>query len=221
MKLRHFLLAAAAVITAGTIAGAQVGRTPNFGDSFIRDAFTPTQTAQVNPDSQLSSTPNARGSVYSAVMSGLVIASTANGDGVVIGGSATQTVRVNRIVFSGQATAVVTSQVAFIKRSTVPVVGTGYTVTPVPWDSSSAAGTATVSAYTAAPTVGTAVGVVKDISYVYSNKTTGIGQGPFTVTFDSPVVLRGTAQTLSINWPAGGPSGNVLDVTVEWTESTN
>lgn len=221
MRLRHLALALAAVISAGVIASAQVGRTPNFGDSFIRDALQPAQSAQVNPDGQLSETRNSKGQVYSAVVSGLVVAGTANGDGFVVGGSATTIVRINRIIVSAEATAVQTSQIAFIKRSTPPVVGTGYTVSGVPWDSNYNAATAVVSAYTAAPTNGTAVGVVKSLDYTYANKTTGTGQGALVVTFDSPIVLRGASQTLSMNFPAGGASGNIMDITVEWTESAN
>lgn len=218
MRLHHWLLAAAVLATAGTIAGAQVGRTPNFGDSFIRDATLPAQSAQVNAYGQLATAHIAKGAVYSGAVSSLVAASTANGDIVVIGGSATKTVRISRIIFSGQATAVGTSDVAFVKRSTVPVIGTGFTTAGVPWDSSSGAATAVLSAYTAAPTNGTKVGDIRVQQYTYANLTTGVGGPALFVQFESPVVLRGASETLSVNLPWGGPGGNKISVTVEWSE---
>lgn len=222
MKFKHLLLTAAALVTAAGLAGAQVGRTPNFGDSFIRDAGSPVNSAQVNTSGQLATSVGPKGSTYSAAVSGLVVAS-GSGDAIVIGGSATRIVRVHKITFSGRATAVVTSQVVLIKRSSAPVNGTGTVVALLtPLDANLGAATATISTYTAAPTNGTIVGPVRDVAYTYADLTTGVGQGPYSFTFEGgPVVLRSATQTLSVQLPHGGPSGNSIDATIEWTESTD
>lgn len=172
---------------------------------------------------------------YSQAMSNLVVAGSAT-TWWQLCGSATSTVRVNRITIAGRATAVAAADVQLIKTSTAASGGTiasgqpfnSAAVIGVPYDTNFAAGTALVTAWTANPTVGTPVvasaGWVYSGQYFQGNLTTGLGSIPLVINFGdhpaSTVVLRGAAQCLAISSAVGtGPgSGNLTDVTEEWTE---
>lgn len=172
---------------------------------------------------------------YSQAMSNLVVASSPTTYWQLCG-SATSTVRVNRITIAGRQTAVAAADIQLIKTSTAATGGTiasgqpfgGAAVVGVPYDTAIGAGTALVTAWTANPTVGTPV--VASAGWVYSgqvtlgNLTTGVGGSPLVISFGdhpaSAVVLRGAAQCLAISSAVGtGPgSGNLMDITEEWTE---
>jgi hypothetical protein len=142
------------------------------------------------------------------------------GDTLVITGSATKTVRVTRISFSGTATAAEDVDVTVIKRSTADTGGTGTAQTIAPHDSANAAATAVVTLYTAAPTPGTSVGTVRAAKLFASVTGTpavytpippwDFGFGP-----KQGIVLRGVAQQVAINLSAAAGS---FDADIEWTE---
>ena len=156
---------------------------------------------------------------YSAASLGLVAANTAT-DIFTIYGSATKTVKVQRIVFTATQTTAAVRDVLLIKRSTANTAGTSTAPTKIPNDSTSAAATATVLAYTANPTTGTAVGTI------YCEKvnisTTALGGSKldlnFTDIWGQPIVLRGTGEGLCVNLNSITSAGNLINITVFWTE---
>lgn len=100
-------------------------------------------------------------------------------------------------------------------------------LTAVPLDSSNVAATATANVYTAAPTPGTPVGNVR--SFVLSETlpttvlTVGAGTGhdtilEFGVRGQQPLVLRGTAEGVSLINGATLTDTSSRSVWVEWTE---
>lgn len=160
---------------------------------------------------------------YHAAITGLVAASSAT-DVFTIYGSATKTIGIKRICVSGRATAAVNADVQLFFRTTANTSGTATNPTAVKSDSTDGAATATVAAYTANPTTGT--GTVFDVRQVaLGNLTTGIqGQNAecwvwHTIPGMKSPVLRGVAQGVAVNLNATSYSGNLLDITVDWTES--
>jgi hypothetical protein len=128
-------------------------------------------------------------------------------------GSASKTIYIDRVEMSYSCSGI-TSGVAetfyLKKRSTANSGGTSTTVSPVPLDSSSSAASASgLVCYTADPSsLGTAVGDVKvfpvHASQVYNSGHHGQNQAQMQV-FDavsnhSPIVLRGTAESIEINF---------------------
>lgn len=152
---------------------------------------------------------------YSASVNGLVGLA---GDIFTIFGSATKTIRVTRIEFSGVATAAADMDVFVIKRSTADTAGTAVVATP--HDSTNAAATAVVNAYSAAPTPGTQVGTPLRGSKTQIGTATAqaqyivwdFGMGP-----NQGIVLRGVAQCLALNVNAT-QVGALYDISVMWTE---
>lgn len=173
---------------------------------------------------------------YSQAMSNLVVASSPTTYWQLCG-SASATIRLTRVTINGRQTGVAAADFQLIKTSTAATGGTiasgqpfaGAAVVGVPYDTGSAAGTALVTAWTANPTVGTPVvtsaGWIWSGSTVLGNLSTGAGATPgIVIDFGnhpgSAVVLRGAAQCVAISSAVGtGPgSGNLMDITMEWTE---
>jgi hypothetical protein len=156
---------------------------------------------------------------YSATNVNYTVASSAT-DIFTITGSGSKTVRVRRMGMSGIQTTAGQGTVILLKRSTANTGGTATTCTNVPYDSTSAAATAVVRAYTANPTTGTLVGnLYADrlfIGTATSNSDRGIWE--FNCLKAQPLVLRGTGEVLSINLNGITASGNVINAWVEWTE---
>lgn len=159
---------------------------------------------------------------YSAAFDDLVAASTCT-DLVRISGSATKTVFVQEIRLSATATAGKTLDVRLAKRSTANADGTSTAPTVVPHDADAAAGTAVVLAYTANPTVGTLVGIIR--SRRYTIVAVDVTNGPELV-FDlracnggKGLRLEGVAQglTVELDGETAG-SGNSWSGSVTWTE---
>src|SRR5208282_5223515 len=105
----------------------------------------------------------------------------------------------------------------------------GAAITGNSYDTADGVATALVTAWTANPTVGTPI--VASAGWIYSgqvylgNLTTGISGNPgLEINFGNhpakEVVLHGIAQCLAISSAVGtGPgSGNLMDITTEWTE---
>lgn len=161
---------------------------------------------------------------YRASVVGLVTAASAT-DIVAISGSATKTVQITRAECNGtSATGAVTSDITAIKRSTANTGGTSTTPTAVPMDSSSAAATAVVRAYTVNPTVGTPVGTVASAKIPLPAPTTAGDLSRVALANYAPpaqpVTLRGVAQVWAINGNGAtlGAGAVSLDCVVEWVE---
>lgn len=160
---------------------------------------------------------------YSAGISALAIAAAATTDVFIISGSATKTVKVTVVSFSGADSAMKVSPLFLIKRSTANTGGTSTTLTNVPYDSTDAAGTAVVKAYTANPTLGTAVGTIRSTNAGFYSNGNGVPPNviwAFGTASAKPIILRGTAENLVLNLNGATVGGTTptLDLFVEWTE---
>lgn len=205
MKLKALLAASvASLLTAGAIALAQ---TPGVNNNFPIMWNMVWEASTTKP-------------TYSASANGITPVSSGQ-DICTLAGSSTKTIRVRRILFGGSAaTTAVTEPVAILKRSTAST-GAGTAMTKVAYDSqSSAASASLVEVWTANPTAGTLVGALADIGVQF------LGQGTYSPAYEfrfgtlgSAAVLRGTAQSLSVN--VGGVTlTGTLSCTFEWTEES-
>lgn len=162
---------------------------------------------------------------YSAAITGLTVAASAT-DVFTITGSASTIVKVLRISISAWASSVSNRDIQLIKRSTANTGGTSTTRSAVAHDSTNATASAVVRAYTANPTVGTEVGLVRAAKLSISNQTPGNAQSQagFSVLvwdFSRPgqaITLRGTAEVLSVNLNANTIAGSNFNIDIEWTE---
>lgn len=213
MKLRTVLFGALALLTAVLVAKAQV---PGV-NSTLQSVFT-----LVYDSSTMKPT-------YSSTMTFAPLTSGGSGttDVCQLVGSSTRTVKVRRVLFSMVATTAVTDPIALVKRSTTTQAGAGgnWIVTPTSYDSANTA-TATADVFTTNPaSLGTLVGVIADPLFSVGNLTTGGAQTLFSrYEFGiggSPIVLRGTSQTLAINFNAYQYAGNIANCTFEWTEDAD
>lgn len=157
-----------------------------------------------------------------------VPAVTINRSIFVIGGSATTTVTVKRIIVTGASlTAVQYVAINAVRYSTATTGGTSTSLPQVPLDTNNAAGTAAqVRTYTVVPTDGTLVGTL-DSRRVFMQATTAVAGGPLheEVVFyfgdmadTQGAVLRGTSQEVALLFPVAPASTPTLTVSVEWTE---
>lgn len=159
---------------------------------------------------------------YSASANAITMAGSPT-DMFVITGSATKTIRILKIRFTGSTTANggVLSDVLLIKRSTDNTGGTSATLTRVPHDSNNAAATAVARSYTANPTtLGTAVGTVRAERFRYTNSggITQIAEWDFGDRPGQGIVLHGTAQILAVNLNGVSVSNGIASCSFEWTE---
>lgn len=144
--------------------------------------------------------------------SGLATPAAATTDIFQLYGSATKTVRVQRIeaVYHATAFGADPSPMLLLRRSTANTGGTSTTITPVSMDSANAATTATAcKLYTANPTTGTLAGQLKRLNIncmLPGNGSTPPHSGPAVqVIYEAsptvqPIVLRGTAEGVVINF---------------------
>lgn len=151
---------------------------------------------------------------------------TAAGTGVFweMCGSATKTIRVQKILVSGTvATGAKNGDVILTKRSAASTAGTATTLTQFPYDSANAAATAaSVKYYTVLATAGASVGVVQN-GLLYMPLT---GTGTLSVPMEfvwrdgdaEAPTLRGTAQCLSLNFGTTTTNAPSLMVSAKWTE---
>ena len=172
---------------------------------------------------------------YSVSIDALVVASSPTTYWQLCG-SATSTVRVTQVTIAGRQTTAAHADFQILKTSTAATGGTITALAPfssaaivgIPSDSGFAAGTAKVTAWSANPTVGTSLGAVWSGQLFLGNLTTGQSLPPLVATFGnrpaSALVLRGTAQCMAIDSTAtntgtvGPGSGNLMDISTEWTE---
>lgn len=155
---------------------------------------------------------------YSASQAGITAVASQT-DMCSMTGSATKTIKVRRIFFDNVPTTAVTEPIAIVKRSTA-TTGAGTALAKVPYDSANAASTvALAEVWTAAPTVGTIVGVLADLPQHFAIATSA-DSGHAAYVFGQlgqPIVLRGVAQQVAINLNATTFTGTV-SCTFEWTE---
>jgi hypothetical protein len=159
---------------------------------------------------------------YAASITGLASAASAT-DIFTITGSATKTIRITRLEVSGQATTAAAAQVVVLKRSTANTAGTSTNPAAVPYDSASAAATATLNAYTANPTTGTLVGNVRaEYVFLAAPATATVGSDKLFLDFGArpaqAIVLRGITQVLAINLNGATVTGGAFDINIEFTE---
>lgn len=158
---------------------------------------------------------------YSASIVGMTPASSAT-DLFTIQGAANKVVRVTKIVCAGTSTALGNTLLQIVKRSTADSGGTATNPAAIPHDINDPAAVATIAAYTANPTLGTAVGVIR-VGFVGTGTATALGT-PFTQDFgsisDKQAILRSATDQLAVNANAASlASGAALSCTVEWTKS--
>ena len=142
-------------------------------------------------------------------------------------GSATKTIRIQRIrVCAPVLTAVQYLGINVAKYSTASSGGTATALTQTPTDSSVAAATASLcSVYTAAPTAGTKVGDLASRALLGQATTAAAGGIPQDCEFDfrtilsqEEIYLRGTTQGVGVYFNAAPASAVTISVEVEWTE---
>lgn len=143
-------------------------------------------------------------------------------DIITISGSSTTTVKVTRVTLSSTQTTAGINNWFLNKLSAADTGGTSTGVTAVPMDSANAAATASVLKYTVIPTPGTTVGTVRSVAAL-SPAASSVYNGEITLFDDQftgqPIVLRGIAQTLNLNYAgAAVPAGLSMCVNVYWTE---
>lgn len=144
------------------------------------------------------------------------------GDLFCVNGSASKAVKVKgiRVTGVGGGAGSANAALAIIRRSTADTGGTPTSLTAVPSDSNNPAATGTVTQYGGAnlPTPGTTVGNVRN-RYISLPGTSSVGVSEglfqFSVYWDQPQVLRGTAQGICVNSVANSAS---WAIDVEWSE---
>lgn len=211
------------------ITGNGLYRVNSSGFARIRVHLTAISTGSVvvamsgTPGVSLSVTAPLRRATYSAAITALAPAASAT-DFLTLTGAAGVTVRLNHVECSGISTAAATATVAGLVRSTADTSGTSTAPTVVPHDSSDPAGTATVLAYTANPTVGSLVGIIRS-GKLSTNTAATSAFGAQTMAWDfgvgqtEEVTLRGITQVFALNGAAASfTSGAALNCSVTWTE---
>ena len=149
-------------------------------------------------------------------------------EGACITGSATKVVRVNWVRVSGTAGTLVTLPVLLNKHTVANTGGTAATTTALPapmkLDSTSAAATATTTAYTANPTTDSSATQL-DAIVTSLNTTSALVNGTqaffnfMNHPYISAPVLRGVAQQLCVNLGGISVSSGLLAVSFGWTEA--
>ena len=211
-------VASAPVLNAALIGLADSGRNA----TKLADGTFPWRTQQITAaGAQVNTSVDGFKSTYSCSVLTLAPTTLAT-DIFTITGSATKTIRINRITLSGTQTTASVANIILTKRSTANTAGTSAAQTAVPHNSTNPAATATVLAYTANPTLGTFVGnlVTKKL---FISTTTGTPD-EFKVEFGTrnsqAIVLNGTSQVIAINLGGVTLAGASLNITIEWTEES-
>lgn len=137
-------------------------------------------------------------------------------------GSSTKTVYIRKILWKRSSVSTAgLHNIYLIKRSTANSGGTSVALTAVPLDSGFASATASGVHYTANPTVGTSLGLLRHIcNYLSSYSSDRMTLALFDSTKGgSPIVLRGTSESISVNYNGvTDPIGTSATVDIEWSE---
>lgn len=164
-----------------------------------------------------------RRQTYSAAVTALSPASSAT-DFITLTGAAGKTIRLTRAECSGISTANATATVNAVIRSTANSAGTSSAMTAVPHDSGNAAASGTALSYTANPTTGTLVGIIRSGKLTTNTAATStVAVSPLVWTFgeadQQEVALRGTGEVFALNANgASFTSGASLNCSITWTE---
>jgi hypothetical protein len=147
-------------------------------------------------------------------------AASSTTDNFVFPGNGSNTVLITSVKVSCTQTTAGIVLMKVIKRSTADTSGTSAAVTPVPDDSNYSAAVSAPLSYTGTgPTVGTAVGTVDEYYLGCLAAGTASPNDIYILNLrQKPIVLRGTAQQLAINF-GGALTGGNLNVTVEHIET--
>jgi hypothetical protein len=158
---------------------------------------------------------------YSSAIVGLNVANNPT-DIFTITGSASKTVRIHNVTVTATQTTSTIRDVQLIKRSSANSGGSSSTPAAVPLDSSNAAATAVVRAYTTNPTVGTLVGTAVAAKMLIGTTTTAFRDA---FSYNTPnnsnaqeIVLRGVTEVLAINLNGVTSAGNLFDISITWSE---
>jgi hypothetical protein len=180
--------------------------------------------SNVSSPARMEITPNSK-ATYSYAISATAPYATPT-DWIVIRGSATKLVKILRFEFSGVATAATTIVFTLRVHTTANTAGTSTNPAPIQHDSTDAAPTALVLLYTVAPTISGSPGpLLTTVRYMLTVLPAASAVQPdrFAIEFGAgpyePVVLRGVAQEIAINFAGAAiPSGGVYDARFVWTE---
>ena len=169
---------------------------------------------------------------YSAASIGLVPAASAT-DIFCISGSSSRSISIKQISISGTAGTLVTAPFTLLRRTTLDTGGTAATTTALPVAapnlSSDPAATATLTAYTANPTINDSSPTYFRSSTLTLNTTSTTVQasplvwsfgeriGDFAKALDIP--KGSTAQQYCINLNAVSVSSGVLNIDITWVEN--
>ena len=147
-------------------------------------------------------------------------AASSTTDNFVFPGNASNTVLITSVKVSCTQTTAGIVLMKVIKRSAADTSGTSAAVTPVPDDSNYSAAVSAPLSYTGTgPTVGTAVGTVDEYYLGCLAAGTASPNDIYILNLrQKPIVLRGTAQQLAINF-GGALTGGNLNVTVDHIET--
>ena len=189
---------------------------------------SPNYSAGVTAYSGLITSTEGTKPTYSAACFGLVPASSAT-DIFVLNGSASKTIRLLHVWVSGTAGTAINCPIVLYRRTALDTGGTAATSTALPvgfaHDSNSPAFTATVSSYTANPTITSAgSGILRAQYLLLATSAAAAAAGnpcvewDFTTRNDQAPVLRGAAQCFAINLGSTSVSTGSLNIEVEWTE---
>lgn len=196
-----------------------VGDTASNGTS-ISDGNFPWRKAMIGNEGGMS--VRHTGTFQNTYSTAFNVASAASAtDIAVISGSATKTTYVQRVIVTGIQTTAGLAEVLLIKRSTADTGGTSSAPGIVPHDSSNAAATSIVLAYTANPgALGTAVGTFRRAYAPIAGVTSVVNP---IVVFDfgdkgQAITLRGVAQQLAVNLNGVTITGGTFDIVIEWYE---
>lgn len=148
-------------------------------------------------------------------------------DLMTISGSASKIIRVYAMNLRVHTTAGALQNLFFIKRSTANTGGTATNPAGLALDSNDAAATGVVTLYTAAPTPGTGVTIYQHslVTTVPTAAPAGFSfmdkqLSPATPASVKPVTLRGTAESLAMNFAGAAlPAGFTASWEIVWSES--
>jgi hypothetical protein len=139
-----------------------------------------------------------------------------------ISGSDSKIVYVNRIVITGTQNYGAFRDILFIKRSTKNTGGAFTILKSIPYDSISPNATAEVRAYTANPILGTAIGTIFAAKVFIPSNNALASQNDKYINFGinngKPIILRGTSELLAVNLNSITSPGNLISISIEWTE---
>lgn len=203
--MRKFLLAGVALLGIAALARAQVNVVPQVGVA----------------------TANLRQNTYGAISVGLVPASSAT-DIACLDGAASKTVTLRRLVISGTAGTAITTPVVVLRRATLDTGGTPATGLALPvagkFNSTEPASVATLTAYTANPTVNDSSPTYLMAPAVSFAVTTGavsptvLNFGSSVDAYDMGLDLKSATQQICLNLNAATVATGVLAISMEWVE---